>query len=167
MQGKGVHVFCKSCGKKYELTEYGFMKATRGNTEFEHIPDWFEWQRNCVRKEIEAGEYLLNVPVDIYVLADTKYLYRVGEGELTHNEQGFHLTGCEGKIDYKQKASSSYCLNADYFWYEIGDVIGIGDSKRLYYCFPKDAGDIVTKARLATEEMYKIAASERKAAKRG
>ena len=143
------------------------MKATRGNTEFEHIPDWFEWQRNCVRKEIEAGDYLLNVPVDIYVLADTKCLYRVGEGELTHNEQGFHLTGCDGKIDYKQKASSSYRLNADYFWYEIGDVIGIGDSKMLYYCFPKDAGDIVTKTRLATEEMYKIAATERKSAKKG
>ena len=32
----------------------------------------------------------------------------------------------------------------------------IGDKKILYYCFPKDSGDIVAKTRLATEEIYKL-----------
>ena len=30
--------------------------------------------------------------------------------------------------------------------------------KTLYYCFPKNAGDIVAKARIATEELYRLAA---------
>jgi hypothetical protein len=110
-----------------------------------------------VRREIEAGEYSLDVPVDIYMLIDTKALYRVGEGRLAHNTEGFHLTGCEGKLDYRQKPLASYSLNADYYWYEIGDVIGIGKGDVLYYCFPREAGDVVAKTRLATEELYDLA----------
>lgn len=103
MEGKGTTLSCKHCGKKYELTEYGFLEAHEGETKFDHVPDWFAWQRTCVREEIERGEYGLDVPVDIYVLADTKKLYNIGEGRLVHSFEGFHLTGCDGKLDYMQK----------------------------------------------------------------
>jgi hypothetical protein len=35
-------------------------------------------------------------------------------------------------------------------------VISIGNRSALYYCFPKTEGDVVAKARLAAEELYKI-----------
>ena len=35
-------------------------------------------------------------------------------------------------------------------------MICIGDSRALYYCFPQEGGDVVTKTRLATEELYKM-----------
>ena len=38
----------------------------------------------------------------------------------------------------------------------VGDIISIGDSKALYFCFPKEKGDIVAKTRLAAEELYKM-----------
>lgn len=159
--GKGTKLICKDCGKEYELTEYGFMKALSGETEFSHIPDWFDWERKCVKEEIERDEYKLDVEVEIRMLVDTKCLYKVGEGRLTHTKAGFHLTGCDGKLDYAQKPKAAYSLNADYFWYEIGDVICLGTNDVLYYCFPKNCGDIVAKTRLATEEIYKIAAEEK------
>ncbi len=162
MIGKKAKLICKECGKQYKLTEYGYMKAIDGDTEFAHIPDWYKWERDCVKKEIEDNTYLLDVPVDICMMADMKAIYRVGEGNLKHTVEGFHLTGCDGQLDYKQKPSSSYSLYSDYFWYEIGDVICIGDTKVLYYCFPKAAGDIVAKTRIATEEMYKLAKQSRK-----
>ena len=161
MEGKGTTLSCKHCGKKYELTEYGFLEAHDGKTKFDHVPDWFAWQRACVREEIERGEYGLDVPVDIYVLADTKKLYNIGEGHLVHSFEGFHLTGCDGKLDYMQKTLSSYSVNSDYYWYEIGDMISIGGGKMLYYCFPKVTGDFVAKTRLAAEELYKIQKTER------
>ena len=65
------------------------------------------------------------------------------------------LTGCDGKLQYTQSPRSCYGLYADYYWYEIGDVICIGNKERLYYCFPKKDA-IVAKARLAAEEMYKM-----------
>ena len=65
-------------------------------------------------------------------------------------------TGCDGKLDYAQSPVASHTLNGDYFWYEIGDMIGIGNRDVLYYCFPKNCGDVVAKTRLATEELYKM-----------
>ncbi len=35
-------------------------------------------------------------------------------------------------------------------------MICIGDQQILYYCFPKNAGDMVAKTRLATEELWKL-----------
>jgi 1-acyl-sn-glycerol-3-phosphate acyltransferase len=163
--GKGKYLVCKACGKKYELTEYGYMKALDGETEFSHIPDWYNWQRQCVKDEIESGSYRLDVKVDIKMLVNSDALYDVGTGILTHGKEGFHLVSDDGKIDYTQKPLASYTLNADYFWYEQGDVICIGNQKGLYYCFPKDCGDIVAKTKLATEELYKIAVIEKKNAK--
>ncbi len=153
--GKGTTLTCKHCGKTYELTELGQLKALDGKTAFSHIPDWFNWQRECVKKEISNGSYLLDCEVDIGVIADTKALYMIGSGRLCHNENGFTLTGCDGKLEYRQPPTASHGLNADYYWYEIGDVISIGNKDRLYYCFPKSKIP-VAKARLAHEELYKL-----------
>ena len=157
MVGTGTKLMCKNCNKQYELTEYGYLQAEDGEGEFDHVPDWYRWERDCVKKEIENGEYHLEVPVDICILKNMKAIYRVGEGVLTHSEEGFQLVGCDGKLRYNQKPLASYSLYSDYYWYETGDVICIGDAKLLYYCFPKDGRDVVAKTRLATEEIYKIA----------
>ena len=132
------------------------LRAENVEAAFTHIPDWFKWERECVRKELADGTYHMNVPVDICMLLDTKRVYRVGEGVLDHSADGFHLVGCDGKLDYKQSPIASYSVYSDFYWYEIGDVICIGDSKTLYYCFPKCEGDFVAKTRLAGEELYKM-----------
>ncbi len=157
MVGKGIHLTCEHCKKSYELTEYGFLKASKGETEIDHVPDWYQWERECVRKEIEEGTYLLDEDVNIYMMVDAKCLYKVGDGHLRHSKDGFHLSGCDGKLDYSQKVESSYTINADFFWYEIGDVVCIGDVAKQYYCFPKSKEVNVAKVRLAAEELYKIA----------
>ena len=154
MEGKGIYLTCHHCGKQYELTETGFLKADKGV--FNHVPYWYKWQRQEVRKELESGTYGLDIDVDIAMMVNYNALYMVGEGRLTHTTEGFHLTGCDGKLDYTQGPVASHCLNADYFWYEIGDMIGIGNQDVLYFCFPKNCGDVVAKTRLATEELYKM-----------
>lgn len=164
MLGSGTELTCKACGKTYELTEDGYLKAKDGDSKFTHIPDWYRWERECVRKEIEDGTYRLDVPVDIRVLKGTKAIYEIGSGNLVHDCTGFHLTGCDGALDYRQKPLSSYSLYSDYYWYEIGDMICIGKADMLYYCFPKVEGDIAAKARLAAEELYKINREARKMA---
>ncbi len=161
MVGEGVTITCHACNKCYELDEYGTLHAKTGVTEFPHIPDWYAWERADVKREIEENVYRMDAPVDIYVLADTKALYHVGEGRLKHSREGFHLTGCDGALDYTQDAFFSYSLNADFNWYEIGDVIGLGTNSMLYYCFPKSPTCSVTKARLATEELYKMISAAR------
>ena len=155
MEGKGTALTCNSCGKRWVMDEYGQLCATEGATEYPHIPDWYAWQRACVRKEIEEGTYLLDTEVDISIQVNLDGVCDIGKGRLVHNLDGFHLTGADGKLDYKQSPIFSHTLYSDYYWYEIGDVIGIGDNEFSYFCFPKENVS-VTKARLATEELYKI-----------
>lgn len=162
MEGKGIHLTCRKCGKKYELTELGYLRAVQGETEFDHIPDWYQWQREEVKREIENNTYGLDFDVTIYMMVDMKCIYKVGEGRLIHNQNGFLLTGCDGKLSYSQKPEMSYSLYSDYYWYEIGDMICIGDTKVLYYCFPKEKGDIAAKTRIATEELFKLAKRKKK-----
>ena len=161
MTGKGTTLTCNSCGKTYLLTETGFLEAQEGETEFSHIPDWYRWERSCVRQELLDGSYRLDIPVRICMLVDSRSIYRVGEGRLIHTREGFHLSGCEGRLDYRQKPTSSYSLYSDYFWYELGDMICIGNSKALYYCFPTGQQDVVAKTRLAAEELYKLTKADR------
>lgn len=170
MLGQGTKILCKLCGKAYELTEYGYLKKvdtesiesqnkdeqSRETPDFTHIPDWYRWERECVRQELLLGTYRMNVPVTIYMMVNTDKIYQVGEGVLSHSEEGFRLTGCDGRLDYRQEPLASYSLYSDFYWYEIGDVISIGDGRAQYYCFPKESGDIVAKARLAAEELYKL-----------
>ena len=154
--GLGIHLTCNACGAKYELTELGFLQALAGETLINHIPDWYRWERECVKKELEEGTYRLDVEVDICMQVNTTCIYKIGTGRLIHTSEGFHLTGCDGLLDYKQSPLTSHSLNADFFWYEIGDMICVGDEKVQYYCFPKNAGNVVAKPRLAAEELYKL-----------
>lgn len=162
MLGKGTTLRCGSCGKEWELTPLGELQALEGETEFPHIPDWYAWERAQVRKEIQDGSYRMETDVDISMLVDFKAIYQVGSGHLVHDCQGFHLTGCNGQLEYSQPPQSCYSLYSDYYWYEIADMVCIGDNERLYYCFPKSATP-VAKARLAVEEQYKLYKTERRA----
>ena len=161
MEGKGTTLVCHHCDKAYHLTEFGALEALDGEAAFTHVPDWYAWERRCVREELENGTYQLDIPVRICMMVNTKHICRVGEGRLHHDVNGFHLTGCGGKLDYFQKPTASYSLYADYFWYEIGDMLCIGDHKILYYCFPQGGGDVVAKTRLAAEELYRATRAAR------
>ena len=165
MEGKGIHITCKACGKKWEMDEYGRLSALSGETEFSHIPSWYDWERECVRKEIENGEYLLDTEVDIAVQVNLDGVCMIGPGRLVHNTEGFCLTSDDGQLDYSQSATASYTIYSDYYWYERGDVIGIGDTEYSYFCIVKDNVS-VTKARLAAEEIYKIAKARKRRPKK-
>jgi len=156
MEGKGTTLTCHHCGKVWELDVYGQLRPKEGDTPFCHIPDWYTWQRQEVRRELADNTYRLDIDVDIGMLVDTKALYMVGSGHLTHTAEGFTLTGCDAQLEYRQGPLACYGLYADYYWYEIADVICIGNKDALYYCFPKGTSDVVAKTRLAVEELYKL-----------
>ena len=50
-------IICEHCGKRWTMLENGQLQAAEGETEFAHVPDWFEWERQQVRKQIEDGTY--------------------------------------------------------------------------------------------------------------
>ena len=68
MESKGAQLFCTACGKSWTWREDGYLEADSGETEFDHIPDWFDWQRKQVEKQIEAGTYRFEDEVDVHSL---------------------------------------------------------------------------------------------------
>ena len=91
MEGKGIHLTCHACNKQWTMDEYGQLKANEGETEYPHIPDWYKWERECVRKEIEEGTYLIDTDVDITIQVNLDGVCDIGKGHLVHNLDGFHV----------------------------------------------------------------------------
>ena len=91
-RGHGPQLRCHACGKVWELDEYGLLRAREGETEFAHIPHWYAWERQQVKRELEDGSYLLDIPVEIGMLVDFKAVYMIGEGRLRHDLTGFTWT---------------------------------------------------------------------------
>lgn len=148
--GHGTVLTCDHCGAAWEMDEYGTLH--RGEESL-WIPQWYAWEREAVREELQSGTYRLDIPVRVRGMRDFHAIYNLGSGRLIHDDAGFCLT-C-GVIECRQRPTASYSLYADYFWYELGDMICIADRDSLYYCFPESATP-VAKVRLAAEELYKL-----------
>lgn len=157
--GKGTLLSCEACGKQWEMTELGEMRALNGETEFSHIPDWYEWERECVRKELLMGTYRFEDNVHIYSLPGVEFI-DLGEGRVTHDlENGFILCGHYNGHDYRiQRTSKSlYTLHNEFLYKKLGkvDAFDVSVKDDSFYCVPSKK-DVVMKLMFATEEAYKI-----------
>ncbi len=157
MDSDGYKIWCNQCQKSYEMDLYGKLKAITGDTVFSHIPDWFEWQREQVKKQIDNHQYRFEDDVKIESLPNAKGYIPLGEGHLVHNEQGFHLTGkdLEGPLDLFKKPLSLYGLHVEYNYFGKGDCIDLSTLNDTYYIYPTKQ-NVVTKLHFAVEELYKI-----------
>ena len=157
--GKGTLLSCEACGKQWEMTELGEMRALNGETEFSHIPDWYEWERECVRKELIMGTYKFEDDVHIHSLPGVKFI-DLGKGKVTHDlENGFIITGHYNGHDYRIQRStkSLYTLHNEFIYKKLGkvDAFDVSVKDDSFYCIPSKK-DVVTKLMFATEEAYKI-----------
>ena len=159
MDSVGDTLFCKSCGKSWVLDELGALHAEEGETEFSHIPDWYEWQRSEVRRQVYDGTYSFEDKVDVYSLPRCMKFEHLGDAVLTHTiKDGFKIEGNYRGSDYlvHRTAESMYGVHIeyDYCYLRPEDCIDISTEKDSFYCYPEKQ-NVVTKLSLATEEIYK------------
>ncbi|MPN52982.1 hypothetical protein SDC9_200645 [bioreactor metagenome] len=155
---KGTELFCRSCGKVWEMTEFGELSAKSGETEFSHIPDWYEWQRAQVRKEIEQGSYSFSDKVIVRSLPNSEGYINLGIADFIHNMNGFSVKGeYNGKPFIMEKTPQSlYSCHIEYDYLgKYGDCVDLNTLCDTWYCYPQGERFSVTKIALATEEMYK------------
>ncbi|MBO7218128.1 MAG: hypothetical protein J6V50_05450, partial [Clostridia bacterium] len=160
MASEGTKLYCKTCGKVWEMTELGELKAESGETEFSHIPDWYEWERSEVREEILRGEYSFEDEVEIYSLPRPMSFTKIGMGRLTHDpERGFVISGEYNgeRYEIERHPSGMYGVHIeyDYCYLRPEDCIDISTDKDSFYCYPEKQ-NVVTKLSLATEEIFKL-----------
>ena len=168
MDSKGTEIFCTHCGKRWNLNEDGTLSALEGETEFPHIPDWFFWEKEQVKQQIERGEYSFADDVDVYSQPRAMNFIHLGPAKLTHDpENGFILEGHYNKADYHiqrlPKQNNSLHVEYDYCYLKPLDCVEISTENDSFTCYPANAKNIVTKLAFATEIIYEKAMEKKKA----
>lgn len=159
MNSENNKLFCEECHHEYHVDEYNRLNELNGETIFNFIPDWFEWQREEVRKEIENKDYGSTIEINIDSLPNSTGYYRLGKGKLTHNEKGFLLEAeLQGeKLEVHKPVLTNYGVHIEYDYFGKGDCISFSTNDDTYYLYPLNQKLSVTKYHFAVEELYKLA----------
>lgn len=158
MDSKGAKLFCNACGKTWEMDEYGQLHALDGKTEFSHIPDWSNWERACVRKEIEDGTYYFEDTVRVETLPGSLKFYKQGEGTLIQTPEGTTVKCNYYGEEYTlfRSAKSLESMHIEYDYLGRGDCVDISIPDDSFWCYVSKK-DCITKISFATEEIHKLA----------
>ena len=160
MDSKGAELFCTACGKRWTLGEDGSLCANDGDTEFTRAPDWFLWEREQVKAEIERGEYSFFDDVDVYSQPRCWKFEHLGPAKLSHDtENGFVLEGEHNGAVYRihRAPIQNNSLHIEYDWCYIKpfDCVDISTENDSFFCYPKKQ-NVVTKLAFATEILYEM-----------
>lgn len=159
----GTKLWCNACKKEWEMDEYGRLSSIEGETEFTHIPDWSNWERECVRKEIEEGTYYFEDDVRIETLPGSLKFYKQGMGKLiqTPTETRIECNYYGEPYVLKKSAMSLESIHIEYDYLGRGDCVDISIPDDSFWCYLSKR-DAITKLSFATEEMYKAASFKEK-----
>lgn len=160
MASEGAEIYCTACGKHWTLREDGNLSANDGDTEFSHVPDWFEWEREQVRAEVESGEYSFSDDVDVYSMPRCWKFEPLGAARLTHDaENGFVLEGFYRDKPYRIQRMplqiNSLHVEYDFPHIKPFDCVDISTENDSFYCYPTKE-NVITKLAFATEEIYRL-----------
>ena len=155
---KGTKLWCKCCGKTWEMDEYGQLHAQEGETEFAHIPDWSNWERACVREEIDKGTYYFEDEVRIETLPNAWKFYKQGMGKLiqTPEETRVECNYYGEPYVLRRSAKSLESMHIEYDYLGRGDCVDISIPDDSFWCYLTKR-DAITKISFATEEIHKKA----------
>ena len=154
----GTKLWCNCCKKTWEMDEYGQMHALEGETEFAHIPDWSNWERACVREEIDSGTYYFEDEVRIETLPNAWKFYKQGMGKLiqTPEETRVECNYYGEPYVLRRSAKSLESMHIEYDYLGRGDCVDISIPDDSFWCYLTKR-DAITKISFATEEIHKKA----------
>lgn len=158
MDSKGTELFCTACGKRWNWREDGYLEALEGETEFDHIPDWFEWERQQVKKQIDEGTYFFEDEVEVFSLPRVYRYIPLGKAKLFHDpEKGFvlegHYRGERYYINRQPAQTNSLHVEYDFTPLKGKDYVDISTENDSFYCRPTKQ-NVITKLAFATEILY-------------
>lgn len=157
MNSAGINLWCEECGAKWEMDTLSRLNGVNTDKGFSHIPDWYNWEREEVRKEVRNGAYHFedDVRIEDYYNSSKRFIV-VGEGHLTHDKDGFTITGViDGEqTTIRKPVDSMYSCHIEYNLVGRGECIDIATEKTSYFMYMKTKENRLTKIHFATEELY-------------
>ena len=157
MESAGINLWCNECGAKWEMDTLSRLHGVNTDKGFSHIPDWYRWEREEVRKEVQNGTYHFedDIRIEDYYNNKVKCI-EVGHGHVVHDKNGFTITGeVDGQpFNVVKPPQSMYSVHVEYDFLGRGDAFDIATEKTTYFMFLKTAENYLTKMHFATEEIY-------------
>ena len=159
----GTEVKCTACGAAFEMDELGTLHkktsdamAIEGNGDGTlYIPDWYNWERQCVNEEIDQGKYLLDTKVKVEALPNSFNFVDCGEGRLVHNLDGFDLTYYNYRTDKRETLhftpKSTISIHTEYDYRGKGQCVTLSTLDDTFFLYPLEEGFNATKIQFATE----------------
>ncbi len=162
----GTRLWCDACGAAWEMDTLSRLHGVNTDKGFSHIPDWYNWEREEVRKEVQAGTYHFEDDVRVEDYYSTKVGFvNVGDAHVVHDENGFTFEGTvDGKPFHLNKpVASMYSVHIEYDFLNRGDAFDIAADHTSYFMFLKTAQNYLTKMHFAQEELYDFYIRNKKA----
>ncbi len=105
MRSTGRNLICDYCGNNVEYTNYGELRPADGiSMAFDRVDLWYDYQRECVDKEIRKPNFYISKKVDMFEERDRKY-HRVGEGELYIDKEYIGFKGTKQEEPFEVKTA--------------------------------------------------------------
>jgi len=170
MESQGTRLWCSHCGESWEMDEYGRLHRENGEDIFSHVPDWYNWQRQQVRAQVDSGSYAFEDEAELYHMVNAQKGFRkIGDVRLMHNEEGFTLSGRlhKGEEFYLNRpVNTMRSVHVEFDFKKRGiprpmDGIDLASHDDTWFVFPKNAKNVLTKLHFATEELNKARVEEK------
>lgn len=169
MSSDGADIFCTHCNARWRMSAYGKLMRVHDddpdifsvntvNEPFSHIPDWYEWERQCVIDDIDNGTYSLDTEVHIEALPNAVNFIDMGEGRLIHNKDGFKLIFGEesGEEPLIFPPAATLSVHTEYNYRNWGQCITLSTLDNTYFLFPRKEDFNATKIQFAAEYLYEL-----------
>lgn len=164
MISRGTQLRCESCGATWTMDEYGVLHSDAQPDKYPHIPDWFAWEREMVKQEVETGTYSTGeIPVVIQSIPSSDGFILLGSGIMIHDAGGFRVMVTEATKELAERPTETREMNksvtSSYTCHVVfgkdGDCVDLNTLNDTWYIYPKKEEVSVTKIMLAAEELYK------------
>ena len=151
------------CHTEYYVLESCQLECLNNKSIFTHIPDWYKWEREEVRKEIRSETYYFEDEVILQHLENAKVGYKyLGKVRFVHDMNGLQLHGKleDGtNFDFDNDPKNTPSI---YFYYNYhkkgivkpGQALDIETLDDTWFIYLQTKNDVITKIHLADEELY-------------
>ena len=155
MSSEGHTFKCNHCGATYDYQEDGSLKCLNGETKFEYPSKWYNWEKECVKKEIEDGTYHFedDVRVEKLVGAGVGFVPLEGHFHLTHDiNNGIDIKG--DNFEFHRSSLQSYAIHIEYNYKDKGAFLDLATADETYFVYPLTKPQYLTKIHFAVEHIY-------------
>lgn len=160
MNSDHTQLWCEHCGARWEMDTLGRLHCLNGEDRFQHVPDWYNWERENVRQEVAEGRYTFEDTVRLERIVSARTGFEtLGTVKLTHGVEGFRM---EGTLDngepfsFQRSTASMMSCHIEYDFKKRGDAIDLATLHDTYFVFPLTAHNVLTKLHFATEELHRV-----------